>query len=228
MKRVKVIFFDAAGTLLHVPRGVGFHYAAIAARHGWTIEPAAIGRAFREAWLATPAAPASHAPRPDDGRGWWHELAGRVAAQAEAPADLNFEAWFAELYAHFAEPGVWALYQEVGDVLDLLGHDYRLAVLSNFDGRLRTILAQFGLLDRFEHLFISSELGADKPDPWLFDHVLTAVGVAPEEALLIGDDPERDYAAAQRAGWSAFLLDRPTRNLRTFLLALNRARSTTS
>ena len=60
---------------------------------------------------------------------------------------------------------MWELYPEVREVLETLEPYFSLAVISNFDGRLRMILERFGIAKVFRWVFISSELGADKPDP---------------------------------------------------------------
>lgn len=39
-----------------------------------------------------------------------------------------------------------------------------------------------------------------KPDPWLFNEALKRAGVAPEDALFIGDNPATDGAGARGAG----------------------------
>jgi len=217
----KMIFFDAAGTLIHLPRGVGFHYAEVAAHHGWECDAQTLGRAFRFIWKGLGERAATEGPRPDDDRASWRELVDRVLVECDAPRSFDRAAYFNELYDEFIKPGVWALYPEVIDVLDLLTPHYRLGGLSNFDGRLRPILAQLGILDRFAVIVISSEVGADKPDPVLFTRATVLAGIAPDEALLVGDDPEHDIAGAQRAGWRAFHVERPQITLRDLPSALN-------
>jgi putative hydrolase of the HAD superfamily len=222
---VRVIFFDAAGTLIHLPRGVGFHYSTVAARYGWKIDDTIIGGAFRAAWKAMPSPPAGEEPRPDDDRGWWRQLVWEVLDQCDAPSHFDRGGYFDELYLEFTNPGVWALYPEVLEVLDRLAPHYQLAVLSNFDGRLRTILTHLGILERFSTVVISSEAGADKPDPLIFTRAAMLAQVAPSEALLAGDDLEHDVAGAQHAGWRAFHVDRPRVTLCALPPALNRLRT---
>ena len=145
--------------------------------------------------------------------------------QCAAPFDFDRAAYFDELYFEFTNPGVWDLYPEVLEVLDLLAPHYQLAVLSNFDGRLRTVLAHLGILDRFSIIVISSEIGADKPSPLIFARATTLAQVAPNEALLAGDDLEHDIGGAHRAGWRAFHVDRPRITLRDLPPALNQLQS---
>ena len=112
---------------------------------------------------------------------------------------------------------MWELYPEVVDVLEKLQSQFQLAVVSNFDGRLRMILEHLGLSKFFSHVFVSSEIGADKPDPEIFRRALKFMNVRPNQALHVGDDPERDWKAAAAAGLSIFKLDRGKNSPRDLL-----------
>jgi putative hydrolase of the HAD superfamily len=128
-------------------------------------------------------------------------------------SELDRDNFFEIAYEHFAEPGVWELYPEVPRVLEELQPRFQLAVVSNFDGRLRFILQHLGISKFFARVFISSELGADKPDPEIYRRALRLLNLQPNEVLHVGDDSERDCAAATAAGLSGFLLDRPKNSL---------------
>ena len=220
MRTAKIIFFDATGTLIHIPRGVGFHYAGVAARFGWNADANSVGKAFRALWSEMPPPETTRQPKHDDDRGWWRELVFRVLDRCDAPTGFDRERYFDAVYEEFRQPGVWDLFPETLEVLKALAPRYELAILSNFDRRLHSVLDQLGIRTHFREVIISSEAGADKPDPWIFKHALARLGVAPHETLLVGDDPECDVAGAVRAGWHAFHLDRPRMTLRDLVLAL--------
>ncbi len=165
-----------------------------------------------------PARPAIEGPREDDDKGWWRELVDRVIDQvAPGTSELDRDAFFEVAYSHFAEAGVWELYPDVIEVLEALRPRFDLAVVSNFDGRLRMILEHLGVSQFFSHVFLSSELGADKPDPEIFRRALQLSGARPNETLHVGDDPVRDWQGAEAAGLSVFRLDRPRNSLRDLL-----------
>src|SRR5213079_115065 len=109
---------------------------------------------------------------------------------------------------------------EVSEVLTKLRTRFELAVISNFDGRLRFILEHLGISKFFSHVFISSELGADKPDPEIYRRASSFIRLEPSEVLHVGDDPERDWKGATAAGLSIFQLDRPKTSLRDLLDSL--------
>jgi putative hydrolase of the HAD superfamily len=218
----KTIFFDAAGTLIHLPKGVGHHYALVGARLGLELHATELDRAFAISWKQMSARPAIDGPREDDDKGWWRELVNRVIDQvAPRMHELDRDAFFEVAYSHFAEAGVWELYPEVIEVLQALEARCSLAVISNFDGRLRVILEQFGVSKYFRHIFVSSEIGADKPDPLIYRRAVQLSGITPNECLYAGDDPDYDWKAAAAAGLPVFQLDRKKNSLRDLLAFLN-------
>lgn len=52
----------------------------------------------------------------------------------------------------------------------------------------------------FEHVFISEEIGSQKPHKEFFDHVLCAINKSPEDCLVIGDSDKSDIQGAINAG----------------------------
>lgn len=213
---IKAIFFDAAGTLIKLTKTVGQHYAFAGREVGLNLDPQKLDRAFANAWkqMRLPRE-AIDGPRDDDDKDWWRAIVDLVLNEA-APSlgELDRDNFFEVAYEHFAEAGVWELYPEVVDVLEKLAPRFPVAVVSNFDGRLRVILEHLGVSKYFRHVFLSSELGADKPDPEIFHRALRYVDLAPNEVLHVGDDPERDWQAASVAGLSVFQLDREKNSLR--------------
>jgi putative hydrolase of the HAD superfamily len=218
---IKAIFFDAVGTLFHLTKSVGDHYALVADEVGLKLDPVALDRAFFAAWKKMPARAAIDGPRENDDKDWWRELVDLVLNDV-APSlnELNRDNFFEIAYEHFAEAGVWEAYPEVVEVLEKLEPRFQLAVVSNFDGRLRMILEHLGISKFFKHVFISSEIGADKPDPEIFRRALRYTGFEPTQVLHAGDDPNRDWKAASVTGLSIFELDRPKNSLRDLLTVL--------
>ena len=215
---LKTIFFDGAGTLIHLPRSVGFHYALVGQRVGLSLDAAALDEAFAACWEQAPSRPAIEGPREDDDKGWWLGLVNQVIDRvAPDTKDLDRDAFFEVAYSHFAEAGVWELYPDAIEVLEALRPRFDLAVVSNFDGRLRMILEHLGVSKYFSHVFLSSELGADKPDPLIYSRALKLSRLAPDEVMHAGDDPVRDWQGAEAAGLSVFRLERPRNSLRDLL-----------
>jgi len=211
-----LISLDAAGTLIQVKEPVGRTYAAFAQRHGVAVEEAALKAAFRTVWgqLDTPLWPEGSCA-PDDERGWWHELVRRVFAHAlgEPLPGVILDPLFQELYAYFARPEAWMVFDDVRPALTDLARDHRLCVLSNFDGRLRGILRGHDLERYFEQVIVSSEVGAAKPHARMFETALRVMGAAAETSWHVGDDERCDLQGAQSCGWQAYLVVRPGSDL---------------
>ena len=218
---IRAILFDAAGTLFYLTKTVGDHYAYVGREVGLELDAQKLESAFHTAWKQMPRRPAIDGPRKNDDKGWWRELVGHVFDQvAPSVNELDRDNFFEVAYEHFAEAGVWELYPEVPEVLEQLRPRFQLGVISNFDGRLRFILQHLGISNYFSYIFISSELGADKPDPEIFHRALKIMNLNADEVLHVGDDPERDWQAAAAAGLLVFRLDRPRNSLRDLLTTL--------
>jgi putative hydrolase of the HAD superfamily len=218
---LKAIFFDAVGTLFYLNGTVGDHYALVGSEVGLGLDANQLDRAFYSAWNKMPQRTVIDGPRENDDKGWWRELVDLVLDQV-APSLNEFDRdnFFEIAYEHFAEASVWELYPEVPGVLEKLQPRFQLVVVSNFDGRLRFILEHLGISKYFAHVFVSSELGADKPDPEIYRRALRVMKLSPNEVLHVGDDPERDWEGATAAGLSIFRLDRPKNSLRDLATTL--------
>jgi len=218
---IKAISFDAVGTLFYLTKTVGDHYADIGREVGLDLDAQELERAFHTGWKKMPQRAAIDGPRENDDKGWWRELVDLVLDQvAPSLSEFDRDNFFEVAYEHFAEAAVWELYPEVPDVLEQLQPRFQLAVISNFDGRLRFILQHLDMSKFFRHVFVSSELGADKPDPEIYQRALQFIDLKPNEVLHVGDDPERDWEAASAAGLSIFRLDRRKNSLRDLLATL--------
>lgn len=213
---IKVVFFDAVGTLIRLKEPVGLTYSAIAGRHGIVLDPETLEAAFRSEWAQTPA-PLHEGAAPDDDREWWRDLVHQVFESAGAKGGVGSDL-FDDLYAHFACPEAWEVFPDVSAALERLAVRYRLFVLSNFDRRLHRILDDHGLGSWFESMIISSEVGVSKPHPRIFDVALRAARVPPGVCLHVGDELKADGDGAREAGMRFFHVRRPEHGLDRILL----------
>ena len=218
---IKAIFFDAVGTLFYLTKTVGDHYALVGEEVGLSLDAQKLDRAFFAAWKQMPPRAAIDGPRENDDKDWWRELVDLIFKDiAPSISELDRDNFFEIAYEHFAEAGVWELYPEVVEVLESLQPRFQLAVVSNFDGRLRMILEHLGISKFFSHVFVSSEIGADKPDPEIFRRALKFIDLKPAQVMHVGDDAVRDWQTASAAGLSIFRLDRSKNSLRDLLSML--------
>lgn len=203
-KTIRAITFDAGGTLLFPHPNVGSIYAEILHQHQIPLCPTALEEAFLREWkthLAQPKKDVSH----DAEKAWWRHVVGATLGTFghPPPADSLFE----DLWEAFALPQRWRLREGTIEVLQTLRErGYQVAILSNWDHRLRVLLERMNLLGHFDELFISSEVGYEKPDPRIFQKVTERLHLPPQALLHIGDSRHHDADAARAAGWQGLLL----------------------
>ena len=80
-------------------------------------------------------------------------------------------------------------------------------VISNSNGSVRAVLEETGLAAHLHFIIDSSVVGVEKPDPRIFHLGLRDAGVAPEEAVYVGDLYSVDVLGARAAGLEGILLD---------------------
>jgi HAD superfamily hydrolase (TIGR01509 family) len=73
------------------------------------------------------------------------------------------------------------------DLIHQLYRRYKLAVLSNAPPRLSTWLSDWDLLDLFDVVVCSGDVGVVKPDPAIFRIALDRLAVEPQAAVFIDD-----------------------------------------
>ncbi|MBI5014782.1 MAG: HAD-IA family hydrolase [Deltaproteobacteria bacterium] len=212
--KIRGVLFDAGNTLIRVRPGVGNVYAAVAARHGVTIDGAALDPLFQAEFRRRRSDFVRDVSRPHSAareRAWWGGLVEAVfrAAGAWEAFEGVFEEFFRELYETFERPEVWEVFPDVEPCLDTLAAGgLRLGVVSNWDSRLHAVLGGLGLARRFDCVLTSAEFGAEKPDPSIFREAALRLGLRPEEVVHVGDLVREDLEGAVSAGMDALLLDR--------------------
>ncbi len=89
----------------------------------------------------------------------------------------------------------------IAQVVDSLAERCRLALLSNTNAvHWSYARSRYpALLDKVRPHFVSFELGIMKPQPEIFQHVVSALGVEPKDCLLVDDD-DVNVQGARRVG----------------------------
>lgn len=93
------------------------------------------------------------------------------------------------------------------DALHRICEDFRIAVISNADGRIEEVLSRCGIADCFETITDSGIVGVEKPRREIFEVALQAMNVRPEASVYVGDVYSVDYQGARNAGMDAVLFD---------------------
>lgn len=111
-------------------------------------------------------------------------VADRVAADIADRCDAAAAHWTAQSAA----------------LLKHLSRKYKLCLVSNFYGNLRTVLQAYGLKHYFPHIIESAAVNVRKPDPRIFELGVEAMGLRPEQVLVVGDSLSKDIRPAQAIG----------------------------
>lgn len=89
----------------------------------------------------------------------------------------------------------------------LRSRGYILAVISNSIGTMEEQLTRLNLRPYFQMVLDSALVGVEKPHPEIFQIALQRTGVAPSEAVFVGDTNATDMGGAQLAGLRGVLVD---------------------
>jgi len=196
--KVKVIFFDVGNTLLfpnreriHAPlTDRGF---APDSGHLRDLE-CRTKNAFDE--MMTQNGTTDH--------GFWWMFYSQLLSEIGLEDDTVLD----QLVARIRNSGNWdQILPGTAEQLHAIGERYRIAVISNADGRIEDVLQRCGIAHCFRTITDSGLVGYEKPHPEIFRQALETMKAAPEESLYVGDVYSVDYLGATGAGLQALLMD---------------------
>lgn len=116
---------------------------------------------------------------------YWQEIGPALGLRTPNEIDAFRRRYFADE----------AINAGVLDLIRRLHGRYKLAVLSNSPPGLTRWLADWEILHLFDVVICSGDEGVAKPDQAIFELALTRLGMAPEEAVFIDDNPGHVEAA---------------------------------
>ena len=168
------------------------HHPAVAARYS----PADLRRLRDEAPLLQPALA-------DD------MTALRKSSLTRALESVGYDgshaaAAFAEFWRHRHDV---EFFPDAIPALDALRARYTLAAITNGNAD----IALVGLDEHFDFALVAAEFGQAKPAAAIFHEACRRAGVAPDQALHVGDDPVLDVIGAKQAGLHTAWINRANR-----------------
>lgn len=102
------------------------------------------------------------------------------------------------------------VYEETFATLDALKGNYQLLLLTNGSPDLQNTKLAITpeLVPYFDHIVISGDYGKGKPDPGIFEHALSQIGLQKKDVIMVGDNLMTDILGANRAGIKSVWINR--------------------
>ncbi|HSZ70521.1 MAG TPA: HAD-IA family hydrolase [Solirubrobacteraceae bacterium] len=203
---MRAVLLDGLGTLLALaPPWPAFAWR-LRSEHGLQLAEADAERAFR-------AEIAYYRAHHHEGRdaAALADLRRRCAQvlRDELPTTVADALSTAQLTAAMLASLCFSAYPDAPPALAALrARGLRLVVVSNWDSSLPTVLTDVGLAGALDGVLTSATVGAPKPAPAIFAAALALAGVAPGQAVHVGDSVTHDVAGARAAGIAPVLLRR--------------------
>jgi len=210
--RFRAVFFDVGETLVHVdPSFVDLFVRVLAgAGHDRSVDEVrdasahvydAFSRASRERSMWTTS--------PEGSRAFWTGVYDRMLADLRV-ADVDGLA--SVLYREFTRMENYVLFEDVPSTINTLrAAGLTLGVVSNFESWLEEWFGAHDLVEAFPVRVISGIEGVEKPDERIYRLGLERAGVAADESVYVGDNPEFDVDPPAALGMFAVLVDRRKR-----------------
>ncbi|TXG70137.1 hypothetical protein EZV62_005072 [Acer yangbiense] len=206
----KALLVDAVGTLLVPSQPMAQIYREIGEKYGVEYSEVEIltrfRRAYEQPWgrslfyWACKRTINTLFRYVNDGRPFWQFIVSSSTGCSDSQ-------YFEELYNYYTTEKAWHLCDpEAEKVFKALRKSgVKLAVVSNFDTRLRPVLRALNCDHWFDAVAVSAEVEAEKPNPTIFIKACELLGVKPEDAVHVGDDRRNDVWGARDAGCDAWL-----------------------
>ncbi|WP_326548140.1 HAD-IA family hydrolase [Mycolicibacterium sp. ND9-15] len=195
MSQVKAVLFDFSGTLFRLEEDDSWF-------HGMEVDDREVdGHVQAELMRRMTAPTGQHVDMgPDEYHAWVNrDLAPHLHREAylhvlreSGLADEHAES----LYGLLIDPLNWTPYPDTADVLrNLSRQGIKTAVVSNIGFDVRAAFESIGVAEFVDEFVLSFEVGAVKPDAAIFETALARLGVAPGDAVMVGDSDEADGGA---------------------------------
>ncbi|XGW16668.1 hypothetical protein V3C99_001817 [Haemonchus contortus] len=214
---VRVVSIDAMDTIITTKEPISNVYSRVAGEFGFVVNSSDIASAFpghmKKLFNSHPCF-GYNSIGPSE---WWKRLVQGCLQEASDNRipDQKAGEIAHHLFNFYSSADAWRI---VDPEMKAVIGDFRhrrlgVAVVSNFDGRLKKILRELELLPLFDIVVASGEVGVEKPNPSIFELVIKHYGLSNASGLLhVGDSFEKDYKAVRDIGGNSVLFDPSSSN----------------
>ncbi len=202
---LKAVLFDVDFTLVKPGPDLGPEgYQLLGRRFGLELDPARYADA-RAAAIET----IERHPELDHDEEVWVLFTEQIIRGMGGDSDRAYEC-AVEMTRAWEHAHNFELFEDTLPVLTVLReHGLKIGLVSNTGRDLASFIAHHAL--DVDAAVGSAAHGKTKPHPSIFESALEQLGVAAEEAAMVGDSPEDDVEGARALGMRAFLVDRDDR-----------------
>jgi putative hydrolase of the HAD superfamily len=203
---LRAVLFDVDFTLCRPgPELSAERYARIAARHGVTLDT----ERYEDAREAAVANLKRHPELLHD-ETIWHRFTEEIFVGMGGPEALASEC-ATEIEEGWGVSENFELFEDVLPALEeMRAAHLQIALVSNGIRDLNEFVVHHRL--DVDAVVDSRSHGRVKPHPTIFQAALDALGVDPEDAVMVGDSLEEDFEGARALGMRAILVDREERH----------------
>lgn len=204
---MRFVFFDLDGTLIESTTAFRKLFVEVLGRNGVEIPLAKLEQVVFSCWPWYERAVVTH--RGDELAFWlgFNTEVCRAAGAGERAEELGRAV--TETFRGSDRPRLYPDVIPCLDVLQARGHTLGIITARPDAHRL---LVPLGIRDRFRVVVDAFSSGLAKQDAASYHHALDRAGLAPDRAVHVGDEIERDIRPAREAGMQAVLLDRENRH----------------
>lgn len=203
---LRAVLFDVDFTLCRPgPELSAERYARIAARHGVTLDT----ERYEDAREAAVANLKRHPELLHD-ETIWHRFTEEIFVGMGGPEALASEC-ATEIEEGWGVSENFELFEDVLPALEeMRAAHLQIALVSNGIRDLNEFVLHHRL--DVDAVVDSRSHGRVKPHPTIFQAALDALGVRPDDAVMVGDSLEEDFEGARALGMRAILVDREERH----------------
>ncbi|EPY52432.1 hydrolase [Schizosaccharomyces cryophilus OY26] len=204
MRKLKLITFDAFGTILQLAKPVPFVYYEMARKYGISVSLEQVKRnsdhAFQEMSKMHKKQGLNDGLNP---REWWFKVI-KNSFPCPIPNMMAEDLW-----NHYSTKSAYHIHPLFEGFLRRNAQEkgYVVGIISNTDDRIYSVFKSCGFADLINVYAFSYDIGCQKPEKGIFEYVrnktgqLTGEYPAPKECLHFGDDLIKDVEAAKNVGW---------------------------
>jgi putative hydrolase of the HAD superfamily len=210
-RRPRVVFFDMVGTLAYPHPSFHGLIARVCQEHGLTITEEQVAQAEPVVWeriAEREGGARGFTMHPDRSRAFWvwvyETFLGLVGCGEERAAELA-----PHIFATFIRSESYRLYDDSLPTLERVrSAGLTIGVISNWEEWLERLMVDLAIRHHVDVAVVSGLAGYEKPDAEIFQQALAAAGVAPQDAIHVGDSLRDDVEGAEAVGIRGILINR--------------------